>query len=423
MGFFRKAKHIWWQKPKIRTDEDIDKERKASWLELFYDLMFISIIAQLSHSLFKNISLEGFGVFVFLFIPSWWIWNSITYYNERYEMSDIRHRIFTFLNMMPLAGIAFSVHGAMGDKANIFALSYFISRILLIYLWLTAGETKLERRLSYIFTSGFSISVIIWIISIFTPAPYKFILWGTGLLIDMITPIVTLKTQAKLPKISTSHIPERFGLLVTLTIGETVVAAVNGLSSTNVFSWLTAISCLLGLCISFLIWWLYIDHVMYRVFKRNVWHILGWSYLHLPLTISITAVGSGILAIFSTFPDKNIPLPIHQLLCGAIASTILITGLLGLVSENKDYHHRVIIFHSKNNRMLFLFKIFSTLLALAIGIWGTSFNILMLLGSLVVVLAIPAIQGLHLWIESHLQLNEHSYIYLSKEQLKTNLNR
>ncbi len=405
MNVFIHGKHIWWQKPKIRTDENIDKERKASWLELFYDLMFVSILAQLSHSLFKHISWEGFGEFIFLFIPAWWIWNSITYYNERYEMNDIRHRIFTFLNMIPLAGIAFSVHGAMGDKANIFAVSYLISRILLIYLWLTAGETKIGRRLSYLFTSGFSISVIIWIVSIYTPAPYKFILWGTGLLIDMITPIVTLKTQAQLPKISTSHIPERFGLLVILTIGETVVASVNGLSSADIFTWGTAVSCILGLSISFLIWWLYIDHVMYRVFKRNVWHILGWSYLHLPLTISITAVGSGILAIFTTSPENLVPLPVHWLLCGAVASTLLITGLLGLVSENEDHHHKLIVFHRKNNQMLFSFKVISAALAIALGIFGSSFNMFLLLGLLGIILAIPAIQGLHLWIASHLKIN------------------
>jgi low temperature requirement protein LtrA len=406
MNVFKHVKHIWWQKPKIRTDENIDKERKASWLELFYDLMFVAILAQLSHYLFKHLSFEGFGVYVFLFIPAWWIWNSITFYNERYEMNDIRHRIFTFLNMLPLAGIAFSVSGATGDKANIFAISYIISRILLIYLWLTAGESKLEKKLSYIFTVGFSISVILWIISIFVPAPYKFILWGTGLLIDMITPMVTLKTQAKLPKISTSHIPERFGLLVILTIGETVIGSVNGLATNSEFTLPTAVSCVFGLSISFLIWWLYVDHVLYRIFKRNVWHILSWSYLHLPLTMAITAIGSGILAIVTSSQNEFVPGSLRWLLCGAVAFTLLITALLGIVSENKDHHHGVINFHKSNNQMLFLFKIFGSFLALAVGFFGSSLNALSILGALVIVLSIPAIQGLNLWIKSHIQMSK-----------------
>lgn len=410
MGHFKNIKQIWWQKPKIRTDENNDRERKASWLELFYDLMFVAILAQLSHHLYTHNSLAGIGVFIFLFIPSWWIWNSITYYNERYEMNDIRHRIFTFLNMLPLAGIAFSISGAIGDKAIIFAISYVISRILLIYLWLTAGETKLEKKLSQIFSIGFAISIVLWIISIFLPAPYIFIFWGTGLLIDMLTPLMTLKIQAKLPKISISHIPERFGLLVILTIGETVIGSVNGLAANDMFSLSTVVSCALGLCISFLIWWLYIDHVLYRIFKRNVWHILGWSYLHLPLTICITAVGACILAIVSSSQYESVSFILRWLLCGAVALTLLITALLGLLSENKDHHHRVIEFHKKTNQTLFLVKIISSFLALNVGILGNSLNAFSLLGTLVIILSIPAIQGLNLWIKSHLHLNKTASI-------------
>jgi low temperature requirement protein LtrA len=351
-----------------------------------------------------NISLRGFGEFVFLFIPAWWIWNSITFYNERYEMNDIRHRFLTFLNMIPLAGIALSVQDALGNKADLFAISYLITRFLIIYMWLTAGESKIERKLSHIFSIGFSISIVLWIISIFTPAPTKYILWGTGVLIDMITPMITLRTQSKLPKISSSHIPERFGLLVILTIGETIIASVNGLASNREFNWVSAVSCLLGLCISFLIWWIYVDHVMYRIFKRNVWHILSWSYLHLPLTISITTVGSGLLSIILTSQKTFIPWPVHWLLCGAVASILLITALLGIVSENNDHQHGVIKFHKKNNRKLLLFKIFSSILAIALGIWGNSLPVISFLILLVIILSIPAIQGLHLWIHSHLQL-------------------
>lgn len=404
MNVFKHGKHIWWQKPKIRTDENIDKERKASWLELFFDLIFVAILAQLSHSLFAHLSLRGVGSFIFLFIPAWWIWNSITFYNERYEMDDIRHRILTFLNMIPLAGIAFSIHGALGEMANVFALSYITSRILLIYLWLTAGESKIERKLSYIFSIGFSISALIWIVSIFVLSPYKFILWGIALIFDLIIPMITLNTQKQLPKISTSHIPERFGLLIILTIGETVIASVSGLAANHEMTLLTALSCVFGLCVSFLIWWLYIDHVMYRVFKRNVWSILAWSYLHLPLAVCITAVGSGILAIVSASQTKFVPLSIHWLLCSTVALTLLIVAIMGLVSENKDHHHGVIDFHEKNNQQLLIFKIISVVLALGVGVFGTSLNAVSLLGSLIIILSIPAIQGLHLWLKSHLIL-------------------
>ena len=110
----RMGLHIWWRRPCLRTDEDEEKERRATWLELFYDLIFVAVISQLSHKLSADMSLIGILGYVFLFVPVWLIWLSSTYYNERFEVYDVRHRIFTFLKMIPVAAIACSIHDAFG---------------------------------------------------------------------------------------------------------------------------------------------------------------------------------------------------------------------------------------------------------------------------------------------------------------------
>ncbi|TAE93910.1 MAG: hypothetical protein EAZ79_25565 [Oscillatoriales cyanobacterium] len=76
------AKRIWWQKPQIRTDEEQQLHRKVSWLELFFDLIFVVIIAELSHNLAVDVSWVGAGKYILLFLPAWWIWIGATYYNE-----------------------------------------------------------------------------------------------------------------------------------------------------------------------------------------------------------------------------------------------------------------------------------------------------------------------------------------------------
>jgi low temperature requirement protein LtrA len=65
------AKRQWWQKPQLRTDEDQNIHRKVSWLELFFDLIFVVVVAELSHYLAKQVSLEGVGSFILLFLPVW----------------------------------------------------------------------------------------------------------------------------------------------------------------------------------------------------------------------------------------------------------------------------------------------------------------------------------------------------------------
>ena len=91
-----------WQPPRLRIDEENEEERKATWLELFYDLIFVVAIAELSHSLSKDVSVHGFISFVALFIVVWWCWLGATFYATLFDTDDIRDRLLTFLLMMML---------------------------------------------------------------------------------------------------------------------------------------------------------------------------------------------------------------------------------------------------------------------------------------------------------------------------------
>ncbi|NJK74427.1 MAG: low temperature requirement protein A [Microcoleus sp. SU_5_6] len=133
------AKRQWWQKPQLRTDEDQNIHRKVSWLELFFDLIFVVVVAELSHYLAKHVSLEGVGSFILLFLPVWWVWIGATYYNERFETEGLENRIFTFLQIIGAAGLAVFVHDGLGKTSIGFALAYVLSRLIITYLWVRGG--------------------------------------------------------------------------------------------------------------------------------------------------------------------------------------------------------------------------------------------------------------------------------------------
>ena len=63
-----------WQRSKLRTDEEQGLEQNVTWLELFYDLVFVVVIAELTHTLSEDINLVSLGTFTFLFAPIWWVW-------------------------------------------------------------------------------------------------------------------------------------------------------------------------------------------------------------------------------------------------------------------------------------------------------------------------------------------------------------
>jgi len=84
----------WWQPPRPASEHP--EERRITFLELFYDLVYVVIIAELSHALAGNISLAGIGVFVFLFVIVWWAWFNGAIYHDLHGNNDIRTRVFTF---------------------------------------------------------------------------------------------------------------------------------------------------------------------------------------------------------------------------------------------------------------------------------------------------------------------------------------
>src|ERR671919_2088166 len=106
------ATREWWQKPYLRRDEEFERHRAVTWLELFFDLIFVVVISRLAHNLGSDMSVLGLLIFGFMFVPVWWVWNATTYYTERFESEGLEHRLITLLSIIPVAGMAiFSEHG------------------------------------------------------------------------------------------------------------------------------------------------------------------------------------------------------------------------------------------------------------------------------------------------------------------------
>ena len=104
----------WWQTPQLHTEGARGEERKVSWLELFYDLSFVVVVSELSHSLATHVGWDGLGSFILLFLPVWWVWISGTIYNDRFETQDLSYRLFVFVQIVIVAAMAVFAHGGTG---------------------------------------------------------------------------------------------------------------------------------------------------------------------------------------------------------------------------------------------------------------------------------------------------------------------
>jgi len=316
-----------WHKPQLRGDGE--EERKVSWLELFYDLVFVVVISRLAHHLAAHPDASGALEFVVLFIPVWWIWIGGTFYNERFETLDLSYRVFTFLQMLVVAAMAVFVEYGLSKTALGFTLSYVAARGLTTFMFWRAGwHNPVARPLTERYALGFSLSLILWTLSAFVSGPLGLLLKGLGLALEMGVSVSARRIQSKLPRFSSSKLPERFGLFVIIVLGESLVGVVNGLADAAKLEAAPFVRFGLGLALSFGLWWVYFDFIGHRAPRRDVISAsYAWSFLHLPLLMGLTAVGATLQSAVY-LKDLKYEDGAKWVLCGAFALVYLCYGLL-----------------------------------------------------------------------------------------------
>lgn len=322
----------WWERPRLQGDGDGPRERRVDWLELFFDLVFVVVIAELAHYLAGHMSLAGAAGYVLLFLAAWWVWIGGVFYNERFETYDISFRLFIVGLMIPTAAMAFFVHDALGATGPGFALSYAAARALVTFMWLRAGVyVPRFRPVAWRYTIGFSVSIALFVLSVFVPPPARFVLWAIGLTFDLVTPITTLPIQRNLPRFSTSKLPERFGLFVIIVLGEGVAGVVRGVAAAEQLAPATGLSAVLSLLLAFGLWWVYFDYVGRWKPRPGVWWSFAWNYLHVPLVMAITAIGAGVLLFIA--PEDAAATNVRWAIAGGTAVALAAIGLIELTLQ------------------------------------------------------------------------------------------
>jgi len=107
--------------PRLRGIEP-DRNRRATWLELFFDLVFVVAIA-IGLNLDHDPTVGGFLQYLALFVPVWWAWAGFTYYANRFDSDDVVYRLTVLLGMFAVAALAVATNGAIDEGGAQFAAS------------------------------------------------------------------------------------------------------------------------------------------------------------------------------------------------------------------------------------------------------------------------------------------------------------
>jgi low temperature requirement protein LtrA len=292
--------------PRLRTVEEGFEERHATWLELFFDLVFVVAVAELGQNLTNDPTLHGFLVYVGLFIPVIWAWAGFTFYANRFDTDDLTYRLLILLAMFAVAALATSTPNAIEEGGRAFAASYVFVRLVLLALYARAIRYVPEARpLSVLYFRAFSVGTVIWLISIVVPPPGRYWLWALALVGELAVPFLAWGRLPGTAAIDPRHLPERFGLFTIIVLGESVLSVVLGVANTTweVDSGFAAAG---GFLVAAALWWIYFDFLDESVVRRGKFSGLAFTYAHFPVLIGIATVGVGVkLEILAAAGDQR----------------------------------------------------------------------------------------------------------------------
>ena len=327
-------------RPRLRAGDE-GSERQSTWFELFHDLVFVVIVARLAEGLSARSDLTGAAQFAALFVPVWWAWVGETYYATRFDSEkDVTHRALASLQLLGLVVMAATVRHALDGQAALFAGAYAFVRSVLVVQYLRAGHyLPRARPVVVLFVAAFGAGAACWWVSLVLPPPLRYACWALGIAVEVVALLSAREVHARFPPHLT-HLPDRFGLLTILVLGQVVTGVVRGLAATA-WGWGTAVTALLAAAAAVGMWWAYFDRldraaVAQLTTRGRTWIYQAWLYDHLPLTMSLAVVSVGIEhGIAAVGPGSYRPWD-RWLLLGGVAAYLVCAGVLSLTTVGAE---------------------------------------------------------------------------------------
>ena len=206
------------------------EERRISWLELFYDLVYVIAISRITHHLAMHISLEGLLQYACLFILIFWSWLNGSLYYDIHGSEGLRTRLMTLWQVMIIAALAVTIDQPSATAYVNTTIVFMIMQLYITYLWWSVGfYDRSHRRYNRPYTILFLIALALMALSLFVPRPWVKLIAIIVIICNYTPPFIAhrLLRKSSLDLSLSSSMSERLGLFTIIVFGEVVLGVVN----------------------------------------------------------------------------------------------------------------------------------------------------------------------------------------------------
>jgi low temperature requirement protein LtrA len=278
-----------------------NQHSRVTYAELFFDLVFVFAVTQISHTLIGRFTPLGALQTSLLFLAVWWVWVYTSWITNWLNPEKTPVRLLLFALTLGGLVLSTSIPAAFDGRGLWFAIAYAAMQVgKTVFLWAsTLPSQSLARANAIRITTWLAMSAIFWIAGGLAEGPSRLVLWAIALVIEYISPAV----RFWIPRYGASsvadwvveggHMAERCAGFIIIALGESIV--VIGATFAEL-TWTTEnvlafVSAFVG---SLAMWWIYFhigaeagSEQLSKSSEPGRLARLAYTYLHMPIVAGI----------------------------------------------------------------------------------------------------------------------------------------
>ncbi|RNL82205.1 low temperature requirement protein A [Halostreptopolyspora alba] len=232
-------------------------------VELFFDLVYVFAIIQLSHVLIEHLSWRGFAETAIIFAAIWWGWNYTAWAMNWLNPANTRVQLLNAVLMVASLGMAAAIPDAFGGSGLLFAGCFvFMGLLRPVFMIVVFWGRQLASNYTALLTWS-ALAGVVWIAGALSPPDVRLWVWLLAVVIDYAAPLLNFRipgvVSAPMERWDTDaeHLAERNRLVFIIALGESILLMGGALVDEGMLNAGTLLGLLLGFAGLTVLWWNY----------------------------------------------------------------------------------------------------------------------------------------------------------------------
>jgi low temperature requirement protein LtrA len=292
------------QKTRWRNSNQLNasiEDRKISWLELFYDLVYVIAVSKITHNLSLQVNTSGFLDYFYMLGLVYWGWLNGSAHHDLLGANDLRTIFLTIWQIVILSALIVTLNSPADKIYFNTTVVILIMQYYITYLWWSERiYDKSNLSINRYYTVIYSIAFMLIFSTFFLRQPFLRIAFYVALLLNYLPPyfenraLKGKRTEYRL----TNSLTERLGLFTIILFGEVILGVINGISAFKNLTFYHWLLFIISIFIVFTLWFIFFRMIGDKKVKKGFIRNNLYALLFLPVAMSLGIIGVAFEKIF-----------------------------------------------------------------------------------------------------------------------------